>query len=256
VPQPGSFNLINNLTSEHYYIFKPVHGPAVYMPDFYKFEYNPYLEYGVSNEFSVGLSPSFQAVASEYFHAFDSGEDRNYAFAYSDVFLKGKIIQSAENGYALSIIPHIELPGIYDETSTPDLGKKEQFWALYFDLGKNTYNQLYNYGYIDIAAGFRARMEDSFSNDGGGAFILNAQTSLPIYRDLQINLGLNYTKNVASYAPNNTILSRYGYDATKLTISQIATYGGLAIEYGYIAQVDARNTGLGNGVKLSISNKF
>jgi hypothetical protein len=113
VNKPGESTLINSLYIFHYNQFEDIEGNITDRPDFMKYEYKPYYEYGLRENYSVGFSPSFQKVTGEYTGAFESGIDKNEAFTGVDFFIKRKLFESAENGYAISVMPTLELPGIY-----------------------------------------------------------------------------------------------------------------------------------------------
>ncbi len=75
---------------------------------------------------------------------------------------------------------------------------------------------------------------------------------LPIsIRDSAI-FDINYVKTVSAYSSANSFLDRYGYDAMQYTIGAKRQYSNFALEYGYIIQDYARNTGIGQGVKISL----
>jgi len=64
-------------------------------------------------------------------------KDVNEAFVSADIFMKRRLYESPSRNFILSVIPLIELPGIYEEQSTPFFGKQESFAALYFAVGQN-----------------------------------------------------------------------------------------------------------------------
>jgi hypothetical protein len=261
VNKPGESMLINSFYLMHFNEFVDSNGTHVAMPDFWKLQYKPYYEYGVSDNYSIGFSPSFEHVAGDYIHAFDSGVDNNDAFTGTDVFLKRKLYQSDRYHYVISFIPAIELPGIYKEQVTPSFGKKESFWDAVLALGFNTYSlsgpRGSNYGYVNMEAGVRSRFTDSFTGDGGGSFKAAITAGLPVTLEQTAALELDYTRSTSGYTSGPTsFLNRYGYDATQLGISDKYSFNSFDLELGYIYQFQARNTGIGNGIRLSLWHRF
>lgn len=86
---------------------------------FTKWEVNPFFEYGVTDDITVGLSPSFQALAQKQ----DSSIKYNSNFAYSDFLLRAKLLQG--DSYVFSLQPLIKIPGFYDDEQRPFMGKKQ-----------------------------------------------------------------------------------------------------------------------------------
>jgi hypothetical protein len=262
INKTGESTLINNFTAMHFNQFVDSNGVMQDRPDFLKLEYKPYYEYGLSENYGIGFSPSFQRVTGEYLAAFESGIDSNEAFTGADIFLKRKLYQSDKYHYVVSFIPMIELPGIYKEEKTPSFGKQESFWNAIVSLGFNTYSisgqyDYTNYGYVNIEGGVRSRFSDSFTDESGSSFKASAIASLPVTQKHSLNIGLDYTKSLAGYSTGAlAFLNRYGYDSTQLSVTDYYKLRWFDIEYGYIYQFDAKNGGIGNGLKFSIWHKF
>ncbi len=258
VNAPGEGTVIHNLYYWQFNVFKNRNGVTSDTPDFSKIEYKPYIEYGVADGYSVGISPSFQHLNEE--QALPAvGDDKNDALASVDVFLKRRLYENKEWQFSTAIIPMIELPGIYEESESPFFGKQEQFWNLSLSAGINTYNIENNYGYVNLETGYRSRFTDSFTGEGGGAIKTELVASFPVSNGHSIIGSINNTKTVSGYTTGATsFLEKYGYDSTQLGItdSYLFLNGKMKFEYGYTYQLDARNTGIGNGYKISLSHKF
>lgn len=256
VNNPGESTLIHSFYYWHFNSFVNQNGVASDTPDFTKYEYKPYYEYGVVDGYSVGFSPSFQHTIEE---VVSGGDDKNTGFVSADIFLKRRLYENKEWQFTTAIMPMIEVPGEYDEATTPFFGKKEGFWSLFLSAGKNTYNIENNYGYVNLEVGYRSRFTDAFNGDGGGAVKAELVASFPVTKNQSINVSLNQTKTVSGYTTGATsFLQKYGYDATQIGISDTYAFfdGALNMEIGYIYQIDARNTGVGEGVKVALSHRW
>ncbi len=255
VNKEGEGSAIHNFYFWQFSKFKDSNGNKVSTNDFSKLEYKPFFEYGVADGYSVGLSPSIQHTMEKI----GSAEDTNEALVSADIFLKRRLYQSDEWQFASSVITMVEVPGFYDESETPFFGKKEQFWNVYLSNGINTYSIGNNYGYVNLEVGYRSRFTDSFTGEGGGAVKAELVSSFPITEGDSIVLSLNNTKTVSGYTTGGaSFLNKYGYDSTQLglMVSQALNDSGLKLEYCYIYQFEAKNTGIGSGYKVSLSHKF
>lgn len=257
VNKPGEITLIHNFYANQYSRYVNESGDYQSNGDFAKFEYKPYFEYGLTDNFSAGLSPSFQDVAGEYTTAFETGVDGNSGFVYSDVFVKRKLYEGAQSGTVVSISPSVEIPGVYKEETTPFFGKQESFWGLTLAAGTNIYNIENNYGYVNVEAGVRSRFTDAFTDESGSSFKTDILASFPITEKSSGNFGITYTKTLAGYTGGAySFLDRYGYDAASFKATNVYTFGDYGIEYGAVAQFYARNAGVGEALVFSVWKKF
>jgi hypothetical protein len=265
----GEFSIINTGYYYKYSQFQDSNGDKQDSPDFIKYEYKPYIEYGVNEKWGVIFFPSFQAVASEAFNATSSNEDKNQAFVFSELGLKRLLYKSEDGNQAISLIATTELPGVYEEATTPFFGKNETFWSAVVSAGTNLYKigrvGKERYSFANLETGIRSRLSDSFTGESGSQYKLDFVVSFPISSDFkkifgdtsEVGFGFNYVKSLSGYSnPNIPYLNRFGYDAAQISLNQRFKYLGLEFDYGAIYQFYARNTGIGEGFKLSITKRF
>lgn len=196
-------------------------------------------------------------MKGEYVNSVETGADKNEAFVYSDVFIKKELYRSDNGDQVFSIIPMVEIPGIYKEQNTPFFGKKESFWNLIASLGQNLYSIKNNYGYVNVEAGIRSRFTDAFTDDGGSSFKSDVQLSLPVFENISTMVGMNYTKALSGYASSQSFLDRFGYDSLQYSIGGIYFVDNYSkIQCDFITQDYSRNSGLGEGIKFSFWHSF
>lgn len=266
---PQEFSIINTAYLYNYNQFQDSNGDKSDTPDFVKYEYKPYIEYGVNENWGLVFSPSFQAVVSEVFNADSSNKDKNQALVFSELGFKRLLFKSQDGNRALSAITTLELPGFYEDFSTPFFGKNESFWSAIISAGTNLYKisegGKTRYSFVNLETGIRSRLSDSFTGEGGSQYKLDFIVSFPISSQFkkvfgdtsEIGFGFNYVKSLSGYSnPNIPYLNRYGYDAAQISLNQRFKYLGLEFDYGAIYQFYARNTGIGEGYRLSITKRF
>jgi hypothetical protein len=253
----GNTKIINEVYYTKYPKFIDSNGNVSFTPKSMKLEYKPYIEHGLSERFAVAISPSFQKLTNERVNSQEVNKDSNYALAYTEVFLKTKLYSNEKDTISVSISPFVELPGFYDESTTPFFGKKEQFFGLYADLGLKTYDIDSNSGYVNFQAGIRSRFEDAFTDESGLALKSNITSEIPANSNLSGIISVSDTKTLSGYSRTNDLLSKYGYDSLDTYLgAKHKLSSNSAIEAGYIYPIEVKNTGEGNGMKISFWHSF
>jgi len=258
VNKVGESTLIHNFYYWQFSEYRNSKGITVNTTDFTKYEYKPFYEYGMADGYSIGFSPSFQSIAEDFVVPVTT-EDKNEALATIDIFAKARIYQNDEYGFAAAIIPMLELAGIYEEEDSPFFGKKESFFGVALSVGKNIYSIKNNYGFVNLEIGYRGRFTDAFGSDGGGAVKSELIASFPTGSTHNVVIAANHTKSTTGYTSGAaSFLQRYGYDATQIEVrDKVKLFdGAIDVEFGYMHQLYARNTGIGSGFKLSVSHRF
>lgn len=177
INNPKEFSVINSAYLYHYNQFQDSKGDKSDRPDFVKYEYKPYIEYGIDEDWGVIFSPSFQSVMGEYVNSTESGKDKNAAFVFSELGVKRLLYKSEDGNFALSAIPSVELPGVYKDASTPFFGKNETFWSAIISAGTNLYKLSEGvktrYSFANLETGIRSRLSDSFTDEDGSQYKLD-----------------------------------------------------------------------------------
>jgi hypothetical protein len=225
---------------------------------FEKFEFKPYLEYGISDDVSAGLSPSFQTVSQSNL----TSTDRNSALVYTEVFLKKKIYEGESD--VASVLGQIEIPGIYRELTTPFFGKKDLYAEARVLYGKNL-PEIEGIGsFVNFEAGYRSRTSDTLDAESGAGVKFDLTLGMDnffsfvdkdLYVDEQIYFKLNYFKTVSRYS-NFAVLNRDGYDLLKYEVAFKTKFFDEDFEFSYYSDIYGKNTGNGQGIKISLWQNF
>jgi len=219
-------------------------------PAFYKVEFKPYIEYGLTDIYTIGFSPSLQAVGV------DAGiaADQNFALQYAEFYFKNNLYYSGN--FAASLENVLEVPGFYSTRETPTFGKKDYFlfskvnggygYSIFDNLG----------GFFQVGAGIRNRFHDYFGSDSGSQFKYDLTVGLK-YASNEFFIRYDSTSSLTGYKNQFNLLDRFGYKLSKLEIAALRNYNPqTAFEMGYSFDFSGRSTGSGETVKISIINKF
>ena len=148
VKKKGEGQFINNLFYYTTQSYNDSSGNRVNQDRFSKIDYNPYVEYGISNDVTIGISPSFQYLKQ-------NGED-NLGLADTEIFARKKIWENSSSIFSLQ--PLIKLFGPYSEEDNLAFGKKQidvEMRALY---GKS-FSIFDENMFANLETAYRKRME-------------------------------------------------------------------------------------------------
>lgn len=217
---------------------------------FYKTEFKPYFEYGLTNEITLGYSPSLQAInTSGRF-----GVDSNYGLQFMEFYFKRHLFEYET--YIANFETIFEAPGFYSERVTPTFGKKDYFIQPRVNLGKSwQFNEALG-GFLQLGGGIKNRFYDYFGDDSGSAMKLDATIGFNITDRYQYFVRYDSTRSLTGYNSQLNVLDRFGFDLDKIEISSVTHYTTHSIEIGYITDLSGRNTGSGETVKFSIWQNF
>ncbi len=243
--QEGHTQLINNFFYNHINSYYDRNSEEVSQPDFVKFEYKPYVEYGLTNDITIGGGASLQALESEGFLTKDI--DSNYGLVSSEAFVR-KNFYRFENQVA-SFEAMVEIPGFYSYGETPTFGKKDYFGTLKTSYGIGT-----NAFFINADTAIRSRFHDTIDTELGMQSISSIKGGLK-HKQWELILGLNYTKSLTGYTGfSNT--NRYGFDALKNDITIAKHFGNTTISFSAVSDMWGKNVGKSNIGIISISKSF
>lgn len=147
VQEKGDTLFINQLTyftSNHYYDRS---GNTQKEPSFSKLEYQPYLEYGLDEAYTIGGDAYLQ-------RAWQNGSN-NTGIADPEIFLRARLYH--DNNQVFSLQPLVKLPSLYEDNSrTPRGGSRSTDTELSLLYGRNLH-WLSDRDYLDTRLGYRVR---------------------------------------------------------------------------------------------------
>jgi hypothetical protein len=249
VKDKGQGQAFYNIYLSQFNKFYKTNGNREKQPTFYKTEFKPYVEYGATNEITLGFSPSIQTVKI----ADLKNSDTNNALQYTEFYFKNNLYY--KNGYAASLEQVLEIPGFYSERETPSFGKKDYFLRSKIYLGKGFSISDMLSGFVQFGGGIRNRFYDYFGGESGSALKADFTFGMT-FGSYQYFFRYDSTRSLTGYKSRFNLLDRYGYDQDKIEISSLKNYGDYALEIGYSFDVTGKNTGSGDTVKFSIWQKF
>ncbi|MDX1949386.1 MAG: hypothetical protein SFT90_02660 [Rickettsiales bacterium] len=217
--------------------------------DFLKYEYKPYLGYGILEDLTIGFSPSMQMVQAKTI--FGDFTDSNYGLVFTEFF--GRINLLRENNHIISTELGFELPGFYSSRETPEFGTKD-----FFTSAKISYGLGGSFYFLNLDTAIRNRPYDNldFRDERAGVQSINtAKIGLDYKQEYKVELGVMHTKSLSNYA-RFTNTARYGFDVTRSEINLIKKIGQSEVVIGFMRDIEGRNVGKSRITMLSLRKSF
>lgn len=241
----GRGQIINNFTYYSSDKYVDDHGNSSHQETYNKWEYNPYIEYGLTNAITLGLSPSFQYVSQKIFGT----DQENANLADSEIFIRTRLYADGQN--VISIQPLIKLPGAYSSSDLPVLGQNQIDYELRLLYGRSFGDN--GRHYWNTEAAYRVRTETP-----GDEWRFATTLGYRVSDKWQI-LGEAQGIFAADGAGNSGFIlsNAYDYDLVKLQLSGLYSFNPRwALQIGAFQTVYERNTGEGTGGLFSIWYRF
>ena len=209
--------------------------------DYQKYEMNPYIEYGLRDDITIGANLFLQ-------HAIQQGN--NTGIGDSELFARYRLWQG--NGAVFSVEPMLKLPSLGSEFSQPKIGSKN------FDAGL-TFSGGYGFKaweldhFINLDVGYRHRFgtpDDQLKFTTTAGFSLSQKTIL---------LTQVFTTTRFASHDNHLFTQSSGddYNLNKLQISSIYKLDDkISLQVGAFTNISGRNVGNGSGVNFAIYKVF
>lgn len=248
--EPGRTQVIISQYNTIFTEYFTVDGKRRQQVAFRKQELKPYIEHGVNHKWSVGLSPSMQHVST--INA-AGDKDENFALAYTEAFFKYELYHGDYD--VLTFQHQFEIPGIYDEQDTPTFGKKELFISEKILYGNTFYDDGEFKSFFNFEGGIKARFKELAGNNSGTMLEVDITLGLS-FDEYEVFIQPSMKKALATYRSRLNILDKYGYDIYKLELSAIKHLDEYDIQAGIYKDLYGKNTGSGQGFKLSVIKKF
>lgn len=212
------------------------------IPRFTKWELNPYLQYGWTDDFTLGANLFLQHISQD-----SSREDtaHNYGLGNSELFVRYRLYHDTH--WVASVQPLIALPTLY-EKSAPDAGRDDWDAELQGLLGY----QFTAFGllhYFDGGFGYRYRNGDEDDQWRGS---LTAGISLT--PSWMLIPQISWVQSVSSSERGGvSVAGANDYDLSKVQLSAAYRWDErYTIQFGGFTHLDGENTGGGGGALLSL----
>lgn len=243
--EKGHGQIINNFTYYQSDNYVDSSGKSTPQKSYSKYEYNPYIEYGLTDSITLGLSPSLQYVAQEI-----GGTDEDNAnLADTEFFVRKRLFYDGQN--VIAIQPLIKLPGAYDAGDLPQLGQSQIDYELRLLTGRNF--GIKGRHYLNTEIAYRVRTETP-----GDEIRLASTLGYRVNERWQILGEANGTFAVDGAGGGNALLSNsFDYDLVKLQLTTLYWWNPKwALQFGGYHSVYTRNTGEGGGALFGVWYRF
>jgi len=254
---------LNILTLRHYQtdIYYDLQGDRTPIPTYKKTELNPYMEYGLTERWTVGMNFSYQSVSQQPDPSlglrFTLGDttytvtsDRQRNIGDFEVFARYLLWQGERT--VLSIQPLVKAPSPEYQDRLPLIGTP--FWdgeiSLRLGHGFQAWEQNH---FAEFHAGYRMRGEEP---EDQLRFL--ARIGLRSSQDWLWMAELNHERRLGTGVRTNGLINFIqDYDLTKLQLSTAydAT-DSITVQVGGFQHLHAENAGGGGGGLLSLWFKF
>lgn len=223
-------------------------GKKVAATAFVKHEFNPYFEYGVDDDLTIGGALSFQALTNDGSTILNPASVQKFdelQLSYFDIFARTPIFEGEE--YIFSLQPGFRYPINSDASINPEGSDIIPEIKILGGYGFKLFDQ---YSYVDGSANYRYRD----INDLKDMLKLEGTIGLKLHKNYLLIGQAFYEKSLNRQRAD---MRSGNYDATKLQLSLAYDYWETVfMQAGYYKTIDGVNTSYGDGVIFSIWYKF
>ncbi len=217
----------------------------VHQPNYTQVGLNPYVEYGLREDITIGANLFFIRAAQSGAPA-QRGQS-NFGIGDSEFFLRKKLWQ--KDGFALSLQPFIKLPSPQSSTSdTPKLGSSHPDLgaSLSGGYGFSAFGQNH---FIEITPQYRYRFGPQRNQ-------LNAAATLGVHvTEKWMLMPQLFLTSRTSERANATFTqsSADDYDATRAQLSAVYDLRkDVSVQFGGFTDLNGRNAGRGQGILFAL----
>jgi protein XagA len=260
----GDGLLIENYS--YYYTSRFINnvGKRQSQPTYQKFEYNPYVEYGLADGVTIGANLFLQYIRQNTTQSitiptgpFSSvtttykGVNQNIGIGDSEFFVRKRLWQ--KDGFIVSAEPMVKAPALISYDEFPDVGNSRPDIGLTLS-GGYSFKAYGQYHFANLDTGYRYRFgkqKDQIRIAATlGITLDNQWMVMPqlfiTRRTSSPNVGPTFNENPAN-----------DYNLTKVQLSTIyKMWDDTALQLGGFYHVDARNSSLGGGVLIALWDFF
>lgn len=217
-------------------------------PEFSKYELNPYMEYGLRDDLTVGANLSLQAVHQE---AYPGGTSQsNWGVGDSVLFLRQRLWQ--QNGFVVSAEPMIKIPAFESSTDQPKLGGSSADVGMGLSGGYG-FTLLGLNDFADIDTEYRHRFGTPHDQANFAATLgVSVTPEWMIMPQSFFTYRLGFPKT-----PAFTNSSGDDYNLVKAQLSAVYKLSSdISLQGGGFWNVTGRNAGDGGGVLFAVWKRF
>lgn len=211
-------------------------------PTFTKYEFQPYLEYGLTDAITLGGSAYLDAVKQ-------SGES-NQGLADPQFFIRGQIYR--DDRQVVSLEPLLKLPSSFAHSVSPQGGSKSTDYEFSLRYGRNQ-PLITTRDYMDFRLGYRARTQGLSDQ-----IMLDAATGIKLDDTWEITPAIRATlatspKDAASYSENGDL----DYSLLKAELGALYHVSqGRALQATLFDHIAGVQTGGGVGASVGFMQAF
>lgn len=216
-------------------------------PTYAKAEFNPYVEYGLNDNLTVGANLMFQRAYQQGAPGMPSFV--SWGVADSEFFLRRRLW--ASRGFVVSAEPMVKLPSP-NSRRTPAIGGRHPDAGMGISAGYGFKTGELNH-FVNLDTGYRYRFGDPKDQ---ARFALTAGGS--VTPSLMIMPQVFVTRRLSSPTAA-TFTQSSGDDYNQISLQLSAVYkmnDRFSLQLGGFKHVDGKNAGAGKGALLSLWTKF
>ena len=237
------------ITTGYYYrtdSYRDNDGNRRAQPAYTKYELNPYLEYGLSNKTTLGLSTFINRTSGDL----AGNREHNYGLSDTSIFVRRVLYQ--QDGFVASLEPGIKLPSLYKDSAAPRSGSKDADGFLRINGGYGFEEAGRNH-YIDTSLGMNKRFGERHDQ-----ITFDVTAGIGMSDNLQLLMQQFSTFRMGGFGTSPfTQSGEDDYNLTKLQLSVVYRLeDGIALQLGGYRHIYARNTGEDGGIMAAIWKTF
>lgn len=207
-------------------------------PKYAKFEFEPYVEYGVTDWLTIGSS-----ARADYVRQYMGSNDHNYGIGDAELFARMPVWKTGS--MVVSVQPLIKLPSAWELYNSPAIGRNG--WDAEMKLAAGYGFSLFgNNDYVDASIAYRSRF--------GAGDQLRYELAAGIYpwQSLGFIGRFSHIEPIGSEASSLGIISEnQDYSLSTAELSALyALSATSSVQLGGYRNIDGENTGGGGGFML------
>ena len=229
-----------------------------------KAEWNPYIEYGLTDRLTIGANLFLQYIRQQTTRSFTfqpdpfttivttfKGNQNNVGIGDSEFFARYRLYQ--KDGFVLSVEPMYKLPSLWSYMPVPDIGNSNPEAALTLSggYGFKAYGQNH---FVNVDTGYRYR---SGREKDQTRIAATLGISLDPNWMVMPQVFVTHRTGTSSARTAFTENASNDYNLTKLQLSAIYKHWDeTSIQVGGFIHADARNTSTGGGLFVALWRNF
>lgn len=222
-------------------------GQKTKQPRFTKYELNPYVEYGLNENWTLGASLFLQALSQE---SQNQGSSENWGLGNSELFACYQLYRAGRS--AVSIEPFYALPARYGRIGEPRAGREDSDVGMALNAGRSFlfYHQEH---FAALRMGYRHRLGEL-----GDQLHLEARAGLRMNERWMLMPELLWTLPVGALdSARQSVAGQNDYDLKKGQFSVVYSLNeASSIQAGIFRHLAGEDTGAGGGALLSLWHRF